>query len=275
MGAILVTGASGNVGKEVVAACRALRLSVVAAGADRPFDFRVRSTWDGALEGCDQLFLLRPPPIADVAQTINPFIDHAQARGVGHVIFLSVMGVEHNQRVPHFAVERHLRTTGEAWTFLRPGFFAQNFEGAYLADLIEASRVYVPAGAGEVAFVDVRDVGRVAAGIFREPAAHRGKAYVLTGPRRFTFSAAAALLTRELKRPIRYEAASIAGYAWHLWRARRMSPMQVAIQTYLHVGLRKGDAAAVDPTLERLLGGRPHDLEQYFIDRATTWATVA
>lgn len=273
---IFVTGAGGNVGSAVLESCAAAGLEAIGGerrgGRHRRFDFEDRSTWD-AVQGCDQLFLLRPPPISRVETTLNPFVDHARRAGVRHVVFLSVQGAESNPRVPHHAVERHLAQTGADWTFLRPGFFAQNFASAYRADVLEHGRLYVPAGAGEVAFIDVRDLGDVAARIFAEPEAHRGRAWLLTGPSRFTFTRAAELLTELSGRPIRYVAASIPGYLWHLLVRRRLSPMHAVVQTVLHVGLRRGDAARVDDgTLATLLGRRPRDLEQYLRDFASSWA---
>ncbi|MDP1821898.1 MAG: NmrA family NAD(P)-binding protein [Archangium sp.] len=272
---IFVTGAGGNVGRAVLDACHQRSLPAVGgerrAGAHRRFDFEDRDTWAPALEGCTQLFLLRPPPISKVAETLNPFVDFARTRGVRHVVFLSVQGAESRPRIPHHAVEKHLEHTGDDWTFLRPGFFAQNFTDAYRSDIIEDDRVYVPAGDGEVAFVDVRDLGLVAARVFQDPAPHRRQGYRLTGPRCFTFQQAAAVLTEVTGRPIRYVPASMAGYAWHLVARRRLALMQAVIQTYLHVGLRHGDAALVDPLLEQLLGKPSRDLAHFLHDSPQAW----
>jgi uncharacterized protein YbjT (DUF2867 family) len=193
MPAILVTGASGNVGREVVNACLARGLPVVAAGRrsstavpTRRFDFSDRTTWSPALEGVDRVFLLRPPAVANVDETLNPFVDEAYRSGVTHVVFLSVQGAEDRPRIPHHAIEKHLEQVGRSWTFLRPGFFAQNFQDAYRRDIVEDDRIYVPAGEGAVAFVDLRDVGEVAARVFEAPEAHRHAAYPLTGQAKAT-----------------------------------------------------------------------------------------
>lgn len=272
---IFVTGAGGNVGGAVLEACRERALPAIGGerhgGSHRRFDFADRGTWAPALEGCTQLFLLRPPSISDVDKTLNPFVDFARGRGIGHVVFLSVQGAESRPRIPHHAVEKHLEKSGKDWTFLRPGFFAQNFSDAYRRDIVEDDRIYVPAGDGEVAFVDVRDLGVVAARVFDKPALHCGQGYRLTGPRCFTFHQAAALLCQVTGRPIRYVPASIAGYAWHLAVRRRLPPMQAVIQTYLHVGLRHGEAAIVDPLLGSLLEQPARDLERFVRDLPGTW----
>lgn len=271
---IFVTGAGGNVGSAVLSACREAGLAAIGGerkgGAHRVFDFLDRNTWAPALEGATQLFLLRPPPISKVEESLNPFVDFARTRGVKHVVFLSVQGAESRPRIPHYAVEKHLERTGDDWTFLRPGFFAQNFTDAYRRDLTEDDRIYVPAGAGQVAFVDAVDLGRVAAHVFKAPERHRKQGYRLTGPRLFTFHDAARILSEATGRKIAYVPASIGGYAWHLVARRKLVLMQAVIQTYLHVGLRQGDAAIVDPLMEQLIGPT-HDLEAVLLREAAAF----
>lgn len=265
---ILITGAEGYVGREVARALTARGLAWRAASRRSGFDFRDPGSWGPALAGCSGVFLLRPPAIADVGQTLVPFVD--VARGVGPIVFLSVAGAGSNPLIPHHTVERHLVTAGVAHTVLRPGFFAQNLASAYRQDLVDDDRLFVPAGDGRAAFIDVADVGDVAAAVFADPAAHAGAAYTLTGPEAIGFGALAAKLTEALGRPIRYEAASALGYARHL-RARGMSWDQAAVQTVLHVGLRFGQAATVDPTLPGLLGKPARTVGRYIAENAALW----
>ena len=282
MSCVLVTGSTGNVGREVVRALSARNITTRAADRDPKrvralfgddveavrLDYRDPTTFDAA-NGADALFLLRPPAIADVKDTLLPFVDAARRGGVRHVVFLSVAGAEKNKLVPHHAVERFLgQTTG--WTTLRPGFFAQNFGDADRRDIVEDARVYVPAGRGRAAFVDVLDVAEVAASVFANPKEHDGHAYTLTGAEAVDFRTAAALLTDVLAREVRYDAASLIGYVLHL-RARKMPWAQIGVQTVLHVGLRLGQAERVDPTLKRLLGRPPRSLREYMEDHRATW----
>ncbi len=222
------------------------------------------------LDGVQWLFLMRPPAIAKVKQTLLPFVDEARQRGVQHVVFLSVAGAEKNSLVPHHAVERHLMQA-QGWTILRPGFFAQNLGDAYLLDIVEDSRLYVPAGNGRVAFIDVRDLADLTAQIFAAPAKYEGHGLTLTGPEAPNFAEVAALLSSTLARSIRYQPASIFGYVRHLKR-RGLPWAQVAVQTVLHYGLRFGQAERVDPSLEQLLGRRPRDIADYIRDHASCFA---
>jgi uncharacterized protein YbjT (DUF2867 family) len=280
---IVVIGASGNTGRPLVQALGGLGLPVRVAGTapDRlralfpsaeaaRLDLRDPATFGLAVRGARGLFLVRPPAISDVGPTLNRLVDVARAEGVSHLVFLSVAGAGGNPLVPHHAVERHLAKGAGDWTVLRPGFFAQNLGDAYRRDLVEDDRLYVPAGRGRAAFVDVRDVAEVAASAFATPAAHAGQAWTLTGPAPLSFDEAARLLTAVLGRTIRYVPASVPGYALHL-ASRGLPWGQVAVQTVLHVGLRAGQAERVDPTLPRLLGRPARTLAEYVRDHAAAW----
>lgn len=281
-GPVLVVGAGGNLGGATVRALRHRGIPV-RAGVRAPeptdpepgveaveLDLSRPETFGPAVDGARGLFLLRPPPVARVGPTLNALTDAAVRAGVEHIVFSSVAGADTNRVVPHHRVETHLRDHAPSWTVLRPGFFAQNLADAYRRDIVEDDRIHLPAGLGRVAFIDTRDIGDVAACVFDDPGRHRGRGYTLTGPRAVTFVDVAAILTRVLGRTIGYQQATVLGYARHL-RGQHLPLAQVAVQTVLHTGLRRGDAERVDPTLGRLLGRPARSVEQYVDEHAATW----
>lgn len=236
-----------------------------AEAGDVRLDFREPATFAQALEGVDRVFLLRPPQIVRVRGTLNRFVDAAVAAGVRHCVFLSVEGADANRRVPHHAVETHLRASGLGWTFVRPGFFAQNLTGAYLGD-VRRGRLVLPAGEGAVAWVDTRDLGEAAARILLDPAQHTAQAYHATGRDAVTYGALASLLSDELGRRIEYEPVSVPRYALHLLRREHASPARIAVLSLLHTHVRRGRAAPETPDLERLLGRRPRTIADFIAD---------
>lgn len=284
IGTVLVTGATGNLGGAALASLTAAEIDVRAgvtdpAGWSRAhqveavhLDLRDPTTFAAAVAGAGGLFLMRPPAISRVGSTLNPLVDAAVAAGVGHVVFVSVAGADTNRIVPHHRVETHLRDVGVSHTILRPGFFAQNLGDAYRADIRGDDRLLLPAGDGRVAFVDVRDIGDVVAEVMSDPAAHAGRGHHLTGPQAVTLDQVADVLSRHLGRRINYEPATVAGYARHL-RRRGLPWPQVAVQTVLHVGLRRGDAAEVTDTLSTLLTHPPRTLDDYVSDHKDLWRT--
>jgi len=214
---VLVVGALGNVGAEVVKSLldqgqpvRAADLSEAAirerfGGAVEaiPFDFTRPELYPPALVGARRMFLMRPPQISDVKRVMFPFLEAARAAGVERVAFLSLIGIEQNRRVPHYALEEWLRGSGLSWTFLRASFFMQNLSGTHRADIRDRSELYVPVGRGKTSFVDVRDLGAVAALTLAE-ARHEQKAYDLTGPEALDYYQVAEILTGVLGRRITY-----------------------------------------------------------------------
>ena len=279
---VLVLGATGNVGQATVDALVGHGIPVRSGSrtpngaGPRPgvevveLDVLRPETFGPAVEGIGGLFLVRPPPVSRVGPTLNALAATALRAGVDHIVFSSVAGADTNKVVPHHRVETYLRDHAPSWTILRPGFFAQNLADAYRQDIVEDDRIFLPAGDGRVAFIDTRDIGDAAATVFADPSPHRGSGYTLSGPEAVTFDDVAAILTRLLGRPVRYEAASVLGYARHL-RGQRRPLAQIAVQTVLHTGLRRGDAETVDHTLERLLGHPGRTLEQYVTEHVATW----
>lgn len=273
---IFVTGASGNIGNAVVEYLHdrqvPFRIGSRSPNASNAvaFDFLDPNTFESAVKGCQAMFLLRPPAIANTKNTLNRLIDVARSQGVQHIVFISVAGAGDNPAVPHHATEQHLKQEAKDWTILRPGFFAQNLADAYRQDIVNDDRIFLPAGSGRVAFIDTRDVGEVAARILIDPTVHQDKTYTLTGAEANTFYEVAQLLSEELDRTITYCPASLPGYCLHLFR--RKTPLeQILIFTILHVGLRFGQAETVDETLPQLLQHQARSIREYIRDYRHLW----
>lgn len=274
---ILITGAAGNVGQEVVKALALLADVRILAGvrdvARSPsaweqwpqvqpvaFDFLDRGTQAAALAGCDSLFLLRPPALTD---TFADLIARARRAGVGHIVFLSVQGAEGNRFIPHHKTEQLLQRSGVAYTFLRPAYFMQNFATTLRADLVERHRIFLPADRARFALVDVRDVGAVAAKVLAEPGTrHHGQAYTLTAQHRLSFQQMAEQLTAGLGVPISYESPS----PWSFYWAKRhegLAPGFILVMLLLHYLPRFVAKPPVTDTIAELLGRPPIDFEQF------------
>lgn len=280
---VLVTGATGNAGSGAVAACLARGLPVRAAvrGGRRgevpegagvvPFDFADPGTWDTALEGIRGVFFLMPPGLGNLKGTVLPFIARAREREAGPLIYMSVQGAEESRVLPHRTIEKALIEGPSDWTILRPGFFAQNIGGPYREDIREDGCIFLPAGRARVAFIDVRDLGDVAATVFTNPEPHQSRGYALTGQEDPTFCDVAGILTEELGRPIRYEPASLPAYLRHLRRRRGLGWGQALLYARLHVGLRWGEGDRPTPDLPRLLGRVPRTVRDYVRDHRELW----
>jgi uncharacterized protein YbjT (DUF2867 family) len=290
-GVILVTGATGNVGREVVRELAALGATVrgttaraavideaearrVPAGQAETarFDFLDPATFPAAFDGVDRLFLMRPPAISNIQRDMQPAIDYAAAHGVRHVVFLSLLGVERNPAVPHAKIEKLVMASGMDWTMLRCGFFMQNLDTTHRADLVEADDIFVPAGGGRTAFIDARDIGAVAARVLTEPG-HENQAYTLTGSEALTYGEVAAIMSEELGRPITYSAPSALAFA-RRFRRRGYGGGHVGVMLIIYLTTRLGMAAGIHPDVERLLGRPPITMRQYVRDYADKFESL-
>ncbi len=278
---ILITGATGNVGRELVGQLQAIRQSVRAAvtsvaearrlpeGVAWVFDFTDPATYAAAFEGVVKLFLLRPPHISNVARDMKPVIDYAAGVGVQHIVFLSLLGAEKNGFVPHAKVETLLKAGPVPYTLLRCGFFMQNLSTTHLQDIRDENDIFVPAGQGKTAFIDARDIAAVAARVLTEPG-HEQRAYPLTGAEALDYAEVAALMGTVLQRPIRYSNPNFLRFAWRLWR--RGHPLgYVAVVTTIYLTTRFGLAEEVTEDTAVLLNRPPITMRQFIIDHAALW----
>ena len=282
METIMVTGATGNVGREVVRGllARGARVRVgVSDEADAqlapagvagvaPFDFTAPETYT-ALDGVTHLFLMRPPAISNIKRDMQPAIDYAVAAGVGHIVFLSLIGAERNRIVPHAKVEKLLLKSGVAWTMLRCGFFMQNLSTTHRADIVEYDDIFIPAGQGRTSFIDVRDIGAVATRTLTE-AGHENIAYPLTGSEALTYSQVAVIMTEELGRRITYSDPSPLSYARRM-RERGYASGYINVMNGIYLTTRLGMAAGVHPQTAELLGRPPITMRQYVRDHAASF----
>jgi uncharacterized protein YbjT (DUF2867 family) len=281
---VLVTGATGNIGGAIFDAFDQAGINAVAGVRDPggylaqhpsrqaiALDFENPSTFAPALEDVDSIFLMRPPAIAKVGPTINRFLNQAGLGRNRRVTFLSVEGAGSNPVVPHHRIEKHLFKSRLDYTVLRPGFFSSNLGDAYRDEIRTNNRVYVPAAQGRVAFVNPSDVADVAVLVEQDRTAHSKQIYTLTGSTLYSFDEVALLLSSLLGRNIHYEAATARGYAKSL-RASGLPAAQIAVQTILHLNLRREKSSTVNPTMEQLLGRPSRPLRDYINSSLDRWS---
>ncbi|MFB6128929.1 MAG: SDR family oxidoreductase [Halorhabdus sp.] len=280
---VLVTGATGTVGRHVLNAL-ADRRGDVRAGLRDPetapstapasadvvaFDFEKPETWGPALAGVDVIFLVRPPTVD--AGDVAAFAEAADRVGVDHIAYLSTLGAERHVLVPHHRIEKRIVATDAAHTLLRASFFMQNLLEVHRPDIVDRDEIFVPAGDGQTSFVDARDLGEIAAIVLTEPG-HESRAYDLTGPDAIDYETVAAVFSDVLDRRITYPNPSLWAFGVRM-RRRGHSLGFILLMCGIYTTARLGLADRVTRDSHRILGRPPRDMHTFVEDHADAFGT--
>jgi uncharacterized protein YbjT (DUF2867 family) len=276
---IIVTGATGNIGRELIKLLAATKTSARAVtrepaklnDAGIPVvqgDFSDPASLDRAFEGANHLFLLASNSPDQVKQECNA-IEAAKRANFHHIVKLSALGAAPTSPVQlgrwHAEAEVALKGSGIGWTILQPQFFCQNMLGN-LATIKAEGAIYGSFGDGKLAFVDVRDIATVAFATLTQPG-YMGRTLVLTGGHAYTYAEAAELIGKAAGKPVRYVdvpaepmLANLKGAGLPEWYARDL----IALMTFV----RSGAAGDVTPTVQETTRKPARTLEDFVRDHA-------
>ncbi|MBY8962060.1 SDR family oxidoreductase [Flavobacterium sp. D11R37] len=210
MAKILVTGATGTIGKLVVKHLENLGADYLSGtrnpkgGKDVYFDYNDPSSFKNATEGVDTAFVLGPPLVLGLDAVLTPFLDFLKEKGILRVVYFSAYKGDKMQGLDfHPKLEQKLKDDGFDYTILRPTFFAQNFKNYEGDNITQRDIIFMPAGDGKASFIDADNIAEVAAIALTQPG-HSGKVYELTGPESVSYHDVAKLLTEITGRTISY-----------------------------------------------------------------------
>ena len=277
---VLVTGATGNVGRHVVAELQARGVPVRAFSRDSARaaeilgpgtdiatgDFADRDSLRRAFAGADRLFLCCPNDPRQVEYGIHA-IEAAAAAGVDHLVMLSTGAAEPGAKSvfadQHGRIEQHVRTEEMNHVILRSGFLMSNFLGSLRA-MRETGRFFLPGGDARVAAIDPRDVGACAAVLLAEPG--RGaESHLVTGAEAFTFDEFARQLSAGTGRTIEFNDVSDEDALEGLTRAGRSRWLAEGI-VGLFESLREGVDSRTTEEVRQLTGREPRSAVDFARD---------
>lgn len=278
---ILVTGATGTIGKE---------LSIFLSAKGVPFRAMVRSVDDArkiselagaelfegdfndeksikkALAGIEKAFLLtNSSELAEKQQTT--FVEVAGKVGLPYIVKLSQWAASLDSPVRflryHAVVENLIRKSDIRHTFLRPNLFMQGLLG-FRESISKQGKFFGAIGDAKVSMVDVRDIA-AAAGHALTETGHEGKTYNLTGPEALSHYEIAEKLSEVLERPVQFVdlsskelRAMLAGIGFPAWQADGL------VEDYEHY--KRGEAAEVTSGVLDATGHTPLDLGHFVRD---------
>ncbi|MCE1202985.1 MAG: SDR family oxidoreductase [Holophagaceae bacterium] len=287
---ILITGATGTIGRELVLDLTARRstfkVMVRSKEASKGFeakgikavhgDFERPETFAGALAEVQSVFLLTTPR-PDGPLLERAFLAACKARGVQHVVRLSAMGANPSAASAllrnHGRCETQLEDSSLAWTHLRPTIFMQNLVPFIGPTVSKESTLYAPAGDARMPWVDIRDVAAVA-GLVLTTKGHEGLVHELTGPEALTYTEVAAHLSQQLGRQITYVNVP-EGAARQSMVGTGMSPwLAEGLITLYQLFKANGPTAMPLETVERLTGRAPRALSDYLKENEAAFRPI-
>jgi uncharacterized protein YbjT (DUF2867 family) len=274
---ILVTGASGTVGRAVLDEVRKIGKPFramyrkeedarqgPAAGSSVIADFSSNESMKRALAGVDVVYLVCSPIPALVELESNA-IDACGESGVQHVVLNSALGAaDYPKSFPgwHRVVEDKLKASGLAYTILRPNGFMQNILTFDAPTIRSQGAFYAAMGNARTSYLDVRDIAAVVAKLLASPDEHAGQTYELNGPEAVTQAELAERIARVASRPVNYVDIPEA--------AQRKSMLDSGMPEWLVNALLElqryytnGQGGEVTEVLPGLLGRAPISLDRF------------
>lgn len=248
---ILITGATGNVGKEIIRSLDSLQHSnSIIAGVSnieraqkslidfkidefRKIDFEDSSTFNTVLKNIDIVFLLRPPHLANIKTFFTPFFNTMKQKGINKVVFLSVQGVETQTKIPHYKMEQTILKFDFEYVFLRPSYFMQNLTSTLLNDIKNKNQIFIPAGKLKMNWVDAIDIGFVGAKVINQFDIYKNREFEITGAEFVGFHDVAFLLSNVLERQISYVSPNLFRF-FITMRRNGLKPAMIFVMIMLH-----------------------------------------
>ena len=278
---ILITGASGSVGKAVLleairreSKVRAMYRSKEEA-AKAPSgcqavlaDYADKHSLGKALDGVNFVYVVCSPIPQLVELESNMLVACKQA-GVKHVVLNSALGAgDYPKSFPswHRQVEDKLKSSGMSCTILRPNGFLQNIVTYNAASIRTQGAFYAAMGDAKVSYLDVGDIAVVAVKALRG-GPHSGKTYELNGPEAISNEELAKRISKISGRTVNYvdipesaQREAMLGLGMPEWQVTALLELQ---QYY-----KQGGGAKTDGLLKALIEREPVTLDQYLTANA-------
>lgn len=285
---VLITGATGNIGKQIIRFLSRETTSIhpIAAVRNiekaktnfsefpnltyRTFDFEDNTSYSATFKDIDILFLLRPPNISAVKEVFSPLLVAAKKSGIKKVVFLSVQGVEKSSIIPHHKIEALIRSLDFDFIFLRPSYFMQNLTTTLLPDILNKNKIILPSGKAKFNWVDVNNIGEAGAALIAKFEHHKNEAFEITGLENINFSEVAKMISFITNRKIEFQNINPIRF-FFLKRKEGIVAGFALVMTILHFLPRLQDEPQVSEFFELLTGHKPTTLTKFIEQEKNTF----
>ena len=277
---ILVTGATGNIGSEIVRLLKAKNVDFVAAttsgsidGVDSVvLDFVDKTSLEAAMQGVSTVFMVLANHPDMIAWGEN-VIDTARKCGVKHIVRSGGSLADGNSsigvRKSLAETDQYLRKSGIDYTITAPNFFMQNFINFHGADYKNGA-LYLPAVDGKVAWVDVRDIAAVDVDVLLNPETYRNQTLTITGSKALSYAEAVAVLNDVLGKDAKYVAVSDED-ATKAMIELNFPEFLINLMIDLNQCIREGFAEETTTTVKDVTGNDAISFAQFVDDNKEAW----
>lgn len=301
---VLVTGATGTVGSEIVKQLSEEKILVYAAchGSDKifkiskypgvkiisGFDYEKPETYDKLFEADNnknsiyRCFFL-PPQTQNSEELTQMFADKIKEESkqkIKRIVKLSAMGTAEESSFTtgrmHYRTEKILEDTGIKSAFLHPNFFMQNFVNFFGDSIRKQSAFYIPGGDAKVSFVDVRDVAAIAVKILAEKneeyydLIYNRRRLTITGSEAISYYQAAEILSGVTGKRISYVDLTEED-AKKAMKQLGMPDWIINALLELYGASRTGYFSTKYPTVEEIMGRKPISFKQFAEDNVSAF----
>jgi uncharacterized protein YbjT (DUF2867 family) len=279
---LLITGASGNIGREIVKSLKDRHIDFVAASRQASyftpevrqltFDYLSRPLLEEAFKGIGTLFLILPMDEMMVTYAENALMT-AHKVGVQSVVVSSMLGADSESsyllRQVHGQIDDIVRRMGISWTILRPNTFMQGFTTRH-RESIQQGALFVPEGESKSSFVDVRDVAEVAVEVLLQPERFKSRIIEITGTEALSNEEALVQISRSLGRRIAYVPVTESATRHRLLREGE-KPWLVEAFLSQHRAAREGGASLVSKSNVDIRGRAARTFEEFSREMVDFW----
>lgn len=272
---VLVLGATGFAGKQVVNALVAEGVKVKAA-TRFPEKYQApaagvspvkvvledSATFAPALSGVNKVFLAALPLDADAHLKLNPFIDEAKKAGVQKIVFLSAIGMENLPESPLRKIEVYLQQSGITYNIVRPNFFMENFsDGSFSSSVKATAQIIVPAENARLSMIATQDIAAVSARLLLDDNL-KGQELTLTGPASLDTYETAEIISKTSGRKVTYVPVTEDEMTQAV-KAHGLSDSEAQYIALLFQGVRAGYMEHVTTAVKDITGKEPVSFEAF------------
>ncbi|MEU6250883.1 NAD(P)H-binding protein [Glycomyces sp. NPDC047010] len=273
-GTILVTGATGKVGRRLIEILRdgGHDVRAVSRSTPIPFDWTDESTWDAALEGVAAVYIIAPdhpfPADAFVAAAVKAGVRRVVAQSGRRIQDLAALAGVGPEAIGMYAAQAAVEASGVEWTVLQPNNFNENFSEGDYYPFVLAGEVALPLADTTEPLIAAADIAAVAAAVLTEDG-HDGRVYELSGPESLSTADAVAAIAAASGKPVAFRAETPEEHDAGL-RAAGLPEDLVVFLNLMYEFMRGGAMSATADGVERVLGRGPIRFADWAADTAKT-----